>query len=887
MLVEYYRWINIRLFLFFLIFFLSVINLQANPRPEFINALWVAQEHNLLKISSMTGQSLFQTKIKGQVQAIGVDKPRARVWGVTEQTLHAFDFSGNIQEQFSLASVLTVKETPHQAHHEDHHKKHHRNKYKELQLKVDEDDGSLWLYHRKTLWHVTAKGELLQRFSIKHEIKNIALIPTAGHVWLASKKSIHAFNIASGQLISQSKKLSKSKIKDIAYDASLNEVCVAGKKGLSRFSLDGQEIYQRDFHHLEAIQPDGKGKLWFATEETLFYLDSSGSIQFQLHPFAGEHDNEIEKLVLVPTDQSIWVAAEHTIVHVDKNGVVLQRIQLKSEIEDAALYSDLIAPLLSFILPVEGSVLNTAIPTLTLQHSDNGIGIDNNTLSFEQDGLDLAVNCLHAEATSACTPLMPLAEGFINLSATVKDYVGNTSEKAITSFTVDTIPPEITVNSHWNGAFVNQSAQALSGSLSEFATLHINNSPVTLGLNHSFAYPVLLLEGQNNFLFKAQDEGTNESVLPFILFLDTVPPAKADTGKISLSDVVKDITLLTGEAGSVEGNSKVEVTNITTNTTEHVQANTDGSFTLSIQASPNDILQIIVIDKATNQSVKAEVKVPLPLSIEITSPANGAVIDGDSVNIEGVIKGPMNSGITVNGVSANVSPEGKFILNAFELNKGDNTLEIVLSTLTGESVAKIITVTSDGQTQPFKFEPGFNSGPAPFNVELEFVWYSNEVITQIDVDYEGDDIIDFTTDVEQEVFSTTFSEPGIYRPTITITTENTTYKKQTVILVQSRESMIQMLTAIWDGMNQALVQGDITTALTYLDDFGKKQYGPVFEVLKDKMPQIVQSYSIPKGVLITGNIGELAVNRDYKGQNRIYFIYFMRGKDGVWKLHNM
>lgn len=864
---------------FVLLYVFAVTYVTAQPNPDFVNALWVSQEHNLLKISSATGQSLFQIKIKAEVQRVEVDKFRARVWLVNEETLQAFDFSGKPLRSFPLATLLQLDESG--------NPEPHQNKYKELQLNIDDKDGSVWLYQKKTLWHVTAEGKLLHVFSLNNKIESIALIPAAEHVWLASKKTIRVYDIKSGQLIRVQNAIVKNEIKALAYDKALNEVWLAGKKSLMRLTTDGEQTYQQDFKHIEAIQPDERGKLWLASEDTLYYLDASGSLQFQLTPFSGEKENEIKKLVLEATDQSVWVAGEHALVHIDNQGLIKQRIQLKGEIEDAAIYSDLIAPLLNFKLPAQFSILNTATPALMLQYSDNGIGTDISSLSIQQDGLDLSVNCQHAANASTCYPLDPLAEGLVNLSATLKDYVGNTSEKATTSFTVDTIAPQITVSSHWNGAYVNQSAQAFSGALSEFAALQINGNPVSLGLNNLFSYPVLLLEGQNNFLFKAQDEATNESTLPFVLNLDTVPPVAADTGKINIADVDNGQTVITGQPGSVEANATVEVTNLSTNVVTTIQANDDGSFSLEVEASAGDKIKVIVIDKAGNRSATSEMKIPLPLSITITSPVDLTTIEGDTVNIEGSFKGPANTGITVNGLPAEVSPEGLFVFNAVVLSPGPNVLDIVLTTLSGDSVSKSITVTSNGLSQPFNFEPDFNSGPAPFAVGFEFSWNSNETISKIEMDYEGDGIIDYTTNAEQESFPVTYSQPGVFHPTITITTASATYKKQVTILVQSRESMIALFTSAWDGMNKALVQGDLVAALSYLDNFGQKQYGPVFEVLKDKMPQIVQSYSRPQGVLITRNIGELAINRLYQGKNRIYFIYFMRNRNGLWKLHNM
>lgn len=62
MIREYSQRIQVRLFLLFACF-LFIFNSHAQPNPEFVSALWVSQEHNLLKISSATGQSLFQIPV--------------------------------------------------------------------------------------------------------------------------------------------------------------------------------------------------------------------------------------------------------------------------------------------------------------------------------------------------------------------------------------------------------------------------------------------------------------------------------------------------------------------------------------------------------------------------------------------------------------------------------------------------------------------------------------------------------------------------------------------------------------------------------------------------------------------------------------------------------
>jgi hypothetical protein len=294
-----------------------------------------------------------------------------------------------------------------------------------------------------------------------------------------------------------------------------------------------------------------------------------------------------------------------------------------------------------------------------------------------------------------------------------------------------------------------------------------------------------------------------------------------------------------------------------------------------------------VIDQAGNTSGNVTASVQSTLTITILSPVEGATITNNQVNIEGKFNGPANTGILINGVQADVMPEGKFIVNALPLIAGNNVITATATTLGGQTSSATITVLSEGVAQSFEFKPASTSGVAPFTTTFELSWFGTETIQNIEVDYEGDGVVDISTTNVDEVFQASYTSAGIFYPLITITTENNISKGKVAILVQSRTNMVNMFTSIWNDMNVALVNGNIESALKHLDEFGKVEYGPVFKVLKDKMPEIVQSYSVPKGVLITNSVGELAINRIYKGQNRIYLIYFMKDKDGLWKLNRM
>ncbi|EDN68260.1 hypothetical protein BGP_3186 [Beggiatoa sp. PS] len=109
----------------------------------------------------------------------------------------------------------------------------------------------------------------------------------------------------------------------------------------------------------------------------------------------------------------------------------------------------------------------------------------------------------------------------------------------------------------------------------------------------------------------------------------------------------------------------------------------------------------------------------------------------------------------------------------------------------------------------------------------------------------------------------------------------------TTIEVMDVEQMDDLFRHLWDEMNEALVAGDKETALGYLNTAAQTKYDPVFEVLLPDMPEIVDSYSPLMRVSISSNIGEFAVNRTIDGELKIFFIYYLKGNDGVWRLTSM
>jgi hypothetical protein len=136
--------------------------------------------------------------------------------------------------------------------------------------------------------------------------------------------------------------------------------------------------------------------------------------------------------------------------------------------------------------------------------------------------------------------------------------------------------------------------------------------------------------------------------------------------------------------------------------------------------------------------------------------------------------------------------------------------------------------------------------------------------------------------------SFTCEQPGAYEARFNIThTDGTTVTKTLRIVVQDQQQLDQQLRQVWTGMTAALVRGDKAGAMQYLNLQAKEKYGPVFDALLPNMVQILGSFSDLESMDIDGTVGEYAVNRIIDGINRIFFIYFLRDVDGVWRVDSM
>ena len=182
-----------------------------------------------------------------------------------------------------------------------------------------------------------------------------------------------------------------------------------------------------------------------------------------------------------------------------------------------------VAPVISITAPSSGAYITNATPSIefTVTDSDSGVASAKITL----DGTEITSVTKTAVTGGykyTCTP-----------AATDND--GNTSAAKTSTFTVDTVPPTLSITAPTDKLITNKSTVTVTGKTDDVTskpvTVTVNGTEVTVASNGTFSKDVTLKEGPNTITIIAKDKAGKTTTVTRTVTLDTAAP------------VIKSITL--------------------------------------------------------------------------------------------------------------------------------------------------------------------------------------------------------------------------------------------------------------------------------------------------------------------------------------------------------
>jgi len=210
---------------------------------------------------------------------------------------------------------------------------------------------------------------------------------------------------------------------------------------------------------------------------------------------------------------------------------------------------------------------------------------------------------------------------------------------------LDSTPPALTVTAPAEGLITSQTTLAVTGTVTGQAPLSVTVNGVPANVTEgAFTGSATLTEGPNTITVIATDVASHSTTVTRTVRLDTQAPA------LTVADPTDN--LATRAALIPVNGTVIDATAVTVNTNGTPMTVTGTAFAgaVTLAYGPNTLITTATDAAGNATSVVRNVTWDtLPPILTITSPAEGATTDGDSIAVSGTVADATPVAVTVNG----------------------------------------------------------------------------------------------------------------------------------------------------------------------------------------------------------------------------------------------
>ena len=838
------------------------------------SAIWFGDKDGLHQIDPATNRIVASVPFEPPVSiAVAGD---GSVWALTQTRLARLNAQGVLQFQRAVRDLGNGMGAP-------------------RLLALNPTDASVWAAFENRVLHFDAAGVIRATLSISAQDFAIG---QDGSLWVLSQSLLQQVDAAGTLLRSIPVTSSTQGTKYLALDDAGRAIWLAGGKKLLELSLSDPSQLMRELLAPETISAVSvnlqTGDLWVLGQNTLssYHRDGTAVVSRDLRDFSISNP---QSLVFDFGSQGSWVGFQGGLARIAPDGSLSAAFPAATKVDTIAIGRTPvdIDPVVTIVSPVDGSLINNPTPLFRVKYDAlcGGVpcGLPNSffssfTVSASLNGNEVGPSFAFDPATGGATftPGSRLPEGLNVFSAQAQAF-GRSSSTVSESFTLDTIAPAFGAVTPANGSvFTTTSSITIAGSVND------STAVVTLGAQSqgaSFSFGVTLAEGANNFTVTARDPAGNTATLPLTYTFTpppNVPPTVAMTSPTGGTPYSAPASIYVAARAQDSDGSVVRVEFLRNGVVVATDTTAPYEATLANVPAGTQTLTARGVDDRGGTTTSTPVTVSvIATSIVINSPAANAVINSNNVVVTGHVVALANSGVSVNNDVASIDASGNFTV-LVSLVAGVNTIAANLASPDGTVLTQSISVTSNGTASPFAVGADPLIGVAPLNVIFSVTNPTGFAATLTSNVFNP-----FTLPAGATARGSHIFAAGVSVATFTFSSPLGTFTHNLVVESRDTAQMDQMFRSIWSGLNTALVAGDKTTAMRYFAAKAQQKYGPVFDVLLPFMSEIVASYSTLARSSIDADMSAYAVVRVDNGVRRIYFIYFMRDPDGVWRIDEM
>ena len=201
-----------------------------------------------------------------------------------------------------------------------------------------------------------------------------------------------------------------------------------------------------------------------------------------------------------------------------------------------------IKPTITLVSPSNSAYVTNNKQKITFKVTDEsgGSGVNLSSVKLKIDSTTYTATSTGMVSTGITngyqfvfTPQTALTDGAHTITINASDNDGNAATAVSASFTIDTVPPVLTISNPTSGKITNQASLTISGVTNDATsspaevTILLNGTDVgtvTVGSDGSFSKAVTLAEGTNSIVVTATDYAGQSTSITLSVKLDTTVP---------------------------------------------------------------------------------------------------------------------------------------------------------------------------------------------------------------------------------------------------------------------------------------------------------------------------------------------------------------------------
>ncbi|TLZ55657.1 MAG: hypothetical protein E6K17_05405, partial [Methanobacteriota archaeon] len=300
-----------------------------------------------------------------------------------------------------------------------------------------------------------------------------------------------------------------------------------------------------------------------------------------------------------------------------------------------------------------------------------------------------AVSCCYNLLTVAYDTPTRFSDGPHSAVLEVQDIAGNLA-RTTWSWTVDTMPPVITLANPSGDGVTRTAALTVSGMAPSAVNVTVNGAGVAVdSVTGVFSAPITLADGPNTITIVARDAAGNSATVTRMLTLDTTRPTLLNVRSSEPSRTNKDSTVISGTVG--EAVSSLTLAGL------GVAVRADGSFAVRMPLTEGaNTFDVVATDLAGNTAsisvlVTRDTVAPRIVVTAIT-PSVITDLNRNSVNVSGSVPDADVYLVTVNGAPVTLGAGGAF-QRQFSLSLGSNVFVVEATDNVGNRATETTSVT--------------------------------------------------------------------------------------------------------------------------------------------------------------------------------------------------